>query len=489
MRVLIVALYLVAAGGYGTLGALLAVRRRPLWHPLPRAVPVAVALLAASYLVYVALAPLWAPSLVPHAGGVLASTLLGGFVLGALALAFSKSLRARARVALSKQWLPYKYDYRVEWLDLTARLTRDSAHTSLAQRTAEAFRNLGRAPGAAVLIGRDGSLRPAYGSGFTVAAGVAEPLDGAFCRFLEAREWIVDLAAARVGRDAEVPLPAWLTEAQDAWLAIPLLHDRKLEALVVLREPSTPQPLAWEDLDLLRTAGVQAASYFALERAAEELAREQQFAAVNRFTAFMVHDLANTVAQLRLIVENAARHKQNPEFIDDVIRTIENSVERMTRLLAQLKGGPKSAAPRRVDLATPCRQATERASNRLPRPTLRAADVPVPVFVDAERFEQVLEHLIRNAQDATPADGSVNVSLGAEDGWAIVEVSDTGAGMTADFVNHRLFVPFDTTKGERGMGMGAYQARELVRNAGGSVQVSSAPGAGTRFVIRLPRVI
>ena len=488
MRVLIVALYLVAAGGYGTLGALLAVRRRPLWHPLPRAVPVAVALLAAGYLVYSALAPLGAPSLAPQAGGALSSTLLGGFVLGALALAFSKSLRARARVALSKQWLPYKYDYRVEWLDLTARLTRDSERSSLAQRTAEAFRNLGRAPGAAVLIGRDGVLRPAHGSAFTVAPDVSEPLDGAFCRFLEERQWIVDLAAARLGRDSEVPLPAWLTAAQDAWLAIPLLHDRKLEALVVLREPATPQPLAWEDLDLMRTAGVQAASYFALERAAEALAREQQFAAVNRFTAFMVHDLANTVAQLRLIVENAARHKQNPEFVDDVIRTVENSVERMTRLLAQLKGGPKSAAPRRIDLGLPCRQATERASNRLPRPVLRTVDVPLPVLVDAERLEQVLEHLIRNAQDATPADGSVMLSLRAEDGWAVIEVSDTGAGMTADFVNSRLFVPFDTTKGERGMGMGAYQAREFVRHAGGSVQVSSTPGAGTKFVIRLPRV-
>ena len=249
MRLLIIALYLIAACGYGALGALLATRRQPLWHPVPRAVPVAVALLAAGYLVYVALAPLGAASLAPHAGGAFASVLLSGFALGALALTFSRSLRARARVALSKQWLPYKYDYRVEWLDLTARLTRDSAHSSLAQRTAEAFRTLGRAPGAAVLTGRDGALRPAHGTGFTVAADVVEPLDGPFCRFLEAHEWIVDLAAARLGRDAAVPLPAWLTQAQDAWLAIPLLHERKLEALVVLREPSTPEPLAWEEIE------------------------------------------------------------------------------------------------------------------------------------------------------------------------------------------------------------------------------------------------
>ena len=68
-------------------------------------------------------------------------------------------------------------------------------------------------------------------------------------------------------------------------------------------------------------------------------------------------------------------------------------------------------------------------------------------------------------------------------------VEDTGRGMEPEFLRTRLFRPFDSTKGAKGMGIGAFQVREFARLAGGSVQVDSAPGAGTRFVIRLPLVV
>jgi len=65
-------------------------------------------------------------------------------------------------------------------------------------------------------------------------------------------------------------------------------------------------------------------------------------------------------------------------------------------------------------------------------------------------------------------------------------VSDTGAGMSVAFVRDRLFKPFDTTKGSKGMGIGAYQVREYVQSLGGRVLVESREGAGTRMELRLP---
>ena len=65
-------------------------------------------------------------------------------------------------------------------------------------------------------------------------------------------------------------------------------------------------------------------------------------------------------------------------------------------------------------------------------------------------------------------------------------MADTGCGMDAAFIRERLFRPFQTTKGERGFGIGAYQTREFVRKCGGTVEVESAPGRGTRFILRLP---
>ena len=65
-------------------------------------------------------------------------------------------------------------------------------------------------------------------------------------------------------------------------------------------------------------------------------------------------------------------------------------------------------------------------------------------------------------------------------------MADTGCGMDEAFVRHKLFMPFETTKGEKGFGIGAYQAREFVRKCGGTIEVESRPGRGTRFILRLP---
>jgi signal transduction histidine kinase len=94
---------------------------------------------------------------------------------------------------------------------------------------------------------------------------------------------------------------------------------------------------------------------------------------------------------------------------------------------------------------------------------------------------------VRNAQDATAPPGSVSIIVRQAGPHAVLEVADTGTGMDAEFVRNRLFRPFDTTKGERGLGIGAYEAREFVRKCGGTIEVDSTPGKGTRFIISLPR--
>jgi putative PEP-CTERM system histidine kinase len=443
---------------------------------------------AGVYLLLVSVAGYYVRVLGGTWGEALQIVVVFGALLGLVAVASSGIARARLRVFLAKHFFPYKYDYRTEWLQLTQRLARDEDGSSLAERTADAFESMVKANGAGVWVLRDGHYVPAGGR--LVGVGTpSEPAPSAFADFLAANEWIVDLERARAGagRDAEVPLPAWLQEIPDAWLVIPLLHERRLVGFVVLRRALAPQPLGWEDLDLLRTAGRQAGSYFALEQAGDALARERQFAALNRFTAFLMHDLSNIVAQQRLMIENAARHKSNPEFIEDMISTIDNTVRRTGRLLDQLKSGETTAAPRRTRLADTCRAVVERAGDRLPVPTLEVRD-DVAVLVAGERLEHVLHHVVRNAQDATPEHGSVRVTLSAEGAEAVIDVTDTGKGMDAAFLRERLFKPFDTTKGAKGMGIGAFQTREFARTAGGDVQVSSTPGSGTSFVLRLPRV-
>ena len=97
-------------------------------------------------------------------------------------------------------------------------------------------------------------------------------------------------------------------------------------------------------------------------------------------------------------------------------------------------------------------------------------------------------HAIRNAQDATEANGSVSVSLSNSTDECCITVSDTGCGMDEIFMRERLFKPFDSTKGTQGMGVGAYQIRETIRAAGGDVRVNSTPGQGTELIFELKTV-
>ncbi|MHB8551844.1 MAG: ATP-binding protein, partial [Acidiferrobacterales bacterium] len=103
-----------------------------------------------------------------------------------------------------------------------------------------------------------------------------------------------------------------------------------------------------------------------------------------------------------------------------------------------------------------------------------------------DRLSAVIGHVIQNAREATPADGRVTVRLRADRRQVVIEVEDTGCGMDEAFIRERLFRPFETTKGNSGMGIGAYETREFVRALGGDIDVFSRPGHGTIFRLHLP---
>jgi signal transduction histidine kinase len=165
--------------------------------------------------------------------------------------------------------------------------------------------------------------------------------------------------------------------------------------------------------------------------------------------------------------------------------TIANAVERMTRLIEQLRGSSAPERLARVDLAEIASEAVRRCSVRQPQPGLETCEAAM-VQANPERLTTVLEHVIRNAQDATSAEGSVRVAVLHRGSHAQLVVSDTGLGMDAEFLRDRLFRPFDSTKGAKGMGIGAYQVREYIQRLSGTVEVQSSPGNGTRFTISMP---
>ena len=415
----------------------------------------------------------------------------GGALLLLALLVGSSVLRRRTRVFLSKHFYRNKYDYRLEWLRFISTLS--SGHDEDVRRSAiAAIAQIFSSP-AGVLWLAD-HTHPRFvpvaawpGQLDEVERIDALPASADLPAFLARTQWIVDLQELARAPDVygNLVLPDWLAAARGFRIVSPLLQLDRLMGFVLLYDPPPPFDLTYEDRDLLKTVGRHVATQIAQHEADRKLTESRQFEAYNRLTAFMMHDLKNSAAQLRLIVDNYERHRRNPEFIDDAMGTIANAVERITRLIDQLRGSSVPERLVRLDLGELAREAVARCSTRHPRPALLGCEA-VLVHGNPERLTTVIEHVIRNAQDATNASGSVSVAVAARDGRAQLVVSDTGLGMDAEFVRDRLFRPFDSTKGAKGMGIGAYQVREYIHRLDGSVEVQSSPGQGTRFTISMP---
>jgi signal transduction histidine kinase len=111
-----------------------------------------------------------------------------------------------------------------------------------------------------------------------------------------------------------------------------------------------------------------------------------------------------------------------------------------------------------------------------------------PVVLDKDKLSNVIYHLVSNAQQATSDDGKVDVEieLSVDERFMLINIVDTGSGMSEDFIRTRLFKPFDTTKGNAGMGIGAFDAKAYLERIGGQLLVQSRPEQGTTFTLRIP---
>ena len=188
---------------------------------------------------------------------------------------------------------------------------------------------------------------------------------------------------------------------------------------------------------------------------------------------------------MSLMLRNAERHKDNPEFQADMLDTVRHVEARMRSLMTQLMEKTPINQRKPVQLKALLEHIVQSKRMFNPRPKLIEGAPELSVIAHSERLERILGHIVQNALDATSEHGSVLVALSQERNTACITVQDSGSGMSAAFIREQLFKPFQTTKAS-GMGIGAYEAQQYVQELGGSLTVVSDVGAGTRFDIRLP---
>lgn len=418
-------------------------------------------------------------------GTLMQVTFLFGAVILLVGVLFSGAFRSWLKVFISKNFYNYNYDYREEWLRFTRILSQDSH--GLGERAVQAVAELVESPGGILYINREsGNCEPVARWNMPLKSEL-EPINSSFCQFLENKQWVIDLQehASNQEKYGEISIPQWLQTIPQAWLVVPLILHGRLFGFVVLAQPRSRVKLNWEVIDLLKIAGSQAASYLAQQESANALMVARQFESLNRMSTFLVHDLKNLISQLSLLLANAEKHKDNPEFQKDMLDTIDYSVQKMKLILQKLARGAAMETPAPLMIGDLLQQAVALKSSAEPKPLLEIQNTGLMVLANGARLERVIGHIIQNAIEATPREGKIVVRLAQLNGSAVIEINDTGQGMSEEFIRERLFKPFESTK-SAGMGIGVFESREYIHELGGRIEVASRPTIGTTFRIILP---
>jgi putative PEP-CTERM system histidine kinase len=286
-------------------------------------------------------------------------------------------------------------------------------------------------------------------------------------------------------------LPEWVKKVHP-WLIVPLIYNDLLIGFIVLDHASArKRTFNWEDSDLLKTAARQVAAFLEQMNAAKALAEARQFESFNKVSTYVVHDIKNLVAQLSLISSNAEKHKDNPLFMEDVFKTINNSVGKMNKMMEVLSGKVESDNSSTLNIVSVLEELVHnrQIAGGKPVPILGCESTTLFVKADKNQLLAILGHLVQNAQDATDDDGKITISQKRSTEGVVIEIEDSGSGMNEEFIKNNLFKPFKTTKGSKGMGIGVYEAREIILAIGGKIEVSSEPDVGTCFKLTIPAAV
>lgn len=413
-------------------------------------------------------------------------------VSGVLLLAITLSsprIRARIMVFVSKNFFDYQYDYREEWIKSTHTLRASVESGSLPIQTIKVLARLvGSNEGCIWIRDEEGNFKPSGSLALSEQRFESVDEHSDIVQFFNAKNWIINLHEFMLDPTKYdlIELPSSIFETEAPWLLIPLAQPDMLTGFVLLCRPPNANELNWENYDLLKIVAQQASSYIEQHDSQEKLAEARQFEAVNKTSAFLVHDIKTIIAQLSLLVRNAEKHKSNPAFIDDMINTTGHTVDKMDHLLQQIRNPQQEEKLEEIELSPVLMALYQDFKNSSPVPSLELPDKDLHVSADPEQLKSVLTHIVQNAIDATPKDGDVSIAIKEANNGVYIFIQDSGTGMSEDYIENELFKPFKSTKGLTGMGIGVYQSREYLRRIGGSMSVTSQEGIGTCFTLMIP---
>lgn len=317
------------------------------------------------------------------------------------------------------------------------------------------------------------------------------PVNGYFADWIyrHGEAIITEELKRRISREQHHLRELEVIEKRDIAIALPLIAKRRLVGLMFLGPKASNQPFQHQEIQFISSIGHQFALALFSARLSEELMAARQIESFHKFTAFVLHDLKNSVSMLSMLLQNYEANMDNPEFQKSAMTTIHGAVKRMQRVIEKLQTGDREerfsfcdcnlskiilSLEKRLELADIDNVEYE-----------HSLDMDKPVNCDPDKLEEVLRNLVLNALEAMKNGGRLSLRTFEQDNRAVLEVSDTGEGMSPEFVSKKLFKPFSTTK-KKGLGIGLFQSREWIEKMNGKIVVKSNPGQGTTFSLLLP---
>lgn len=392
----------------------------------------------------------------------------------------SEKVRREIKVRLHKSFYQNKYDYRTQWLRFTERLATSSGE-ELSQRILSAYCEIFGLNGAALFL-----YNRECASYSAVAQYMMRPISAQFdaenslIRYMIESGWVFSI---RDNNETIRRENAEFLADHSVSFVVPLFDGSSLAGFIVLGDVlKKNESFIYEDYDLMKTIARQASHAILNQQLSEQLTKAREMEAIGNMATFVVHDLKNLASTLSLIVDNASRYMQNPDFQTDMLASLSNTSTKMHALIGRLKnlGQEEQLKLRKLDLL----DLAENTARLLPAGKVACSGHRVHVFADESELQKVILNLLMNAIEASAADAMIMLETGQGEA-PYFRVIDNGCGMSPQFLRSELFSPFRTTK-KTGLGIGLYQCRKIISAHGGRIEVSSTEGSGSIFTVLLP---
>ncbi|MCP4633516.1 MAG: PEP-CTERM system histidine kinase PrsK [candidate division Zixibacteria bacterium] len=408
-------------------------------------------------------------------------------VLVLLIVLVSQSVQLRAKQVVDKYFTPDRFDYRKQWSTFSESIASILTLDELIQLTTNNLNSIFRPDKILVMLSDEDE------ECFTIFSNTKTNFmisgKGKLADFLFRSAGPINMNWIINDLTLLPEIEPLIAQNGKFEICLPLVAQQKVTGIMFIGARRGDEKYSEEDYSFLDTWGHQLAVAILQVRSAENLAEARELQSYHRLSTFVVHDLKNAVSMLSLLLKNAEKNISKPEFQTEAMKTISGAVNKMAVVISKFSSPAQQLNIRKT--LFPASHPVDEVIKTSQIDRITQIDFS---FEYAEEFsvnsdfniiDKILSNMIVNAIEAQNGKGAIDVVVKTEKESVIYSVSDKGPGMSQDFIQRKLFKPFETTK-KKGLGIGMYQCKEMAKALGGELKVESEIGNGSTFFLVLP---